>query len=174
MLLRIFRQSENAKTLVVHEVEPTWRGLGEEDEDILDRGDGAVCVWQGRKCSPMEKAKAAQVVHDMTQAKHVDVEVLSQDESRALRIVQELGGTGDEEELTAPRPVKAALAGMSRPKRLLRLSDASGQLAFELVREGESVSEGCLDEVDVFLLDDVGREIWVWEGRGASTAEKAL
>jgi len=70
--------------------------------------------------------------------------------------------------------VKAALAGMSRPKRLLRLSDASGQLAFELVGEGESVSEGCLDGGDVFLLNDVGREIWVWEGRGASTAEKAL
>ena len=77
MLVRIFRQSENAKTLVVYEVEPTWRGLGEEDEDILDRGDGTVCVWQGRKCSPMEKAKAAQVMYDMTQAKHVDVEVLS-------------------------------------------------------------------------------------------------
>lgn len=63
-LLRVFRQSQNAKTLVVHEVEPTWGSLGEEDVFILDRGDGTVCVWQGRKCSPMEKAKAAQVVHD--------------------------------------------------------------------------------------------------------------
>lgn len=44
-LLRVFRQSQNAKTLVVHEVEPTWRSLGEEDVFILDRGDGTVCVW---------------------------------------------------------------------------------------------------------------------------------
>jgi hypothetical protein len=31
----------------------------------------------------MEKAKAAQVVHDLTLAKHVDVEVLSQAEARS-------------------------------------------------------------------------------------------
>jgi len=70
----------------------------------------------------------------MMQSKHVDVEVLSQNESRARRIVQELGGTGDEEELTAPRPVKTALAGMSRPKRLFNRE--AYLLPIASVREG--------------------------------------
>jgi gelsolin len=31
-----------------------------------------------------------------------------------------------------------------------------------------------LDGNDVFVLDDGGRAVWVWEGQGASRAEKAM
>jgi gelsolin len=33
---------------------------------------------------------------------------------------------------------------------------------------------GDLDGDDVFVLDDAGKTIWVWEGQGASKAEKAM
>jgi hypothetical protein len=39
----------------------------------------------------MEKATTAQVVHDMTLAKHIDVEVPSQTESRSRRVLNLLG-----------------------------------------------------------------------------------
>lgn len=67
---------------MVVEVEADTGSLDEEDVFVLDKGD-KIWVWQGKNASPMEKAKAAQVVNDLTLAKHVDVEVLSQTEPRA-------------------------------------------------------------------------------------------
>jgi gelsolin len=55
----------------------------------------------------------------------------------------------------------------------MRLSDESGELRFGLVKEGV-VGKGDLDGDDVFVFDDEGRTIWVWEGKGASKAEKAM
>lgn len=175
-LLRVF-QHPGAKrdSVVVHEVPPTWESLDEDDVFVLDKGD-KIFVWQGKKCSPMEKAKAAQVVHDMTLAKHIDVEVLSQTESRSRLVVDMLGGNKDaapaSEDYRRPRPVMRR-AETARPQKLFRLSDASGQLSFGLIKEGSTVSKNDLDGNDVFLLDDAGKAIWVWQGAGASRAEKA-
>ncbi|KAG5806526.1 hypothetical protein H9Q74_014475, partial [Fusarium xylarioides] len=57
-------------------------------------------------------------------------------------------------------------------KKLFRLSDASGQLSFGLVKEAERILHDDLESDDVFLLDDGGRAIWVWQGSGSSAAEK--
>lgn len=175
-LLRVF-QHPGAKrdSVVVHEVEPTWESLDEDDVFVLDKGD-KIYVWQGKKCSPMEKAKAAQVVHDMTLAKHIDVEVLSQTESRSRIVVDMLGGDKDASPATGDyrraKPVTRPAEG-TRPKTLFKLSDASGQLSFGPVKEGSSISQSDLDGNDVFILDDGGKAIWVWQGEGASKAEKA-
>lgn len=176
-LLRVFRPSGGAAGVVVHEVEPEWRSLDEGDVFVLDVGD-KIWVWQGAKCSPMEKAKAAQVVHDMTLAKHVDVEVLSQSESRSAVIVRLLGGgdEGPQQPFTRSRPVVSQSLRLQNkpPRRLFRLSDASQKVTFDLVKEGPSISQGDLDGNDVFLLDDEGKTIWVWVGLGASKTERAL
>ncbi|KJZ73433.1 hypothetical protein HIM_07227 [Hirsutella minnesotensis 3608] len=182
-LLRVFKTGSG---LVVHEVEPSWRSLDDGDVFVFDVGD-KIWVWQGQKCSPMEKAKAAQVVHDMTLAKHIDVEVVAQDDSRSRRIVELLGGDDatPRDGFSQPRPLASPSAGAAasskgslpaqggdHPRRLFRLSDASGQLSFDLVKDGGRISASDLDGNDVFLLDDAGRAIWVWEGRGASRAER--
>lgn len=175
-LLRVF-QLPGAKrdSVVVHEVEPTWQSLDENDVFVLDKGD-KIFVWQGRKCSPMEKAKSAQVVHDMTQAKHIDVEVLSQTESRSRVVVEMLGGDKDStpaaEEYHKPRPFNRPAEGV-RERKLFKLTDAGGQLSFGVVKEGSSIGQSDLDGNDVFILDDAGKAIWVWQGAGASKAEKA-
>ncbi|KAK4038344.1 putative actin-binding protein [Parachaetomium inaequale] len=184
-LLRVFKNPSATSTdsAIVCEVEPTWRSLDEGDVFILEKGKGGkIWVWQGGRCSPMEKAKAAQVVHEMKLAKRVDVEVVSQSEARSRVVVGMLGGgEGDGfGRLTAARPVVGG-GGASRSvgegcrgKRLFKLSDESGALRFGLVREGSGVSRADLDGDDVFVLDDAGRTIWVWEGQGASRAEKAM
>ncbi|SPO04182.1 probable actin regulatory proteins (gelsolin/villin family) [Cephalotrichum gorgonifer] len=176
-LLRVFRPAGQG-AVVVYEVEPTWESLDEGDVFVLDVGN-KIWVWQGGKCSPMEKAKAAQVVHDMTQAKHVDVEVVSQTESRSWVVVRMLGGgeDGDRPTLSRARPVVASSRWQQehkRPRRLFRLTDESGELTFQAVKEGSSISSGDLNGDDVFLLDDEGKTIWVWVGSGASKAERAL
>jgi gelsolin len=180
-LLRVFKQpgaSSSRDTVMVVEVDPTWQSLDEEDVFVLDKGD-KIWVWQGKKCSPMEKAKAAQVVHDMTLAKHVDVEVLAETESRSRLVVDMLGGKDGAplDGFQHKRPVasrSSARGAGGRPRRLWRLSDASGELNFDVVKDNQPISESDLDGNDVFLLDNAGREIWVWEGKGASKAEKAM
>ncbi|KAI1454640.1 putative actin-binding protein Fragmin [Annulohypoxylon moriforme] len=177
MLLRIFKHpsAKRADSVMVYEVEPTWQSLDENDVFVLERKD-KIWVWQGKNCSPMEKAKAAQVVHDMTIAKHIDVEVLAQDEARSRTIVAMLGGEDVGDSLKAPRPIissKGQNVGR-RPRRLFRLSDASGQLRFNIVKEGTGmINETDLDSNDVFLLD-TGDTIWVWQGSRASKTEKAM
>lgn len=176
-LLRVFTNpgSKTSNGIVVHEVEPTYRSLDDGDVFVLDKGD-KIWVWQGKSCSPMEKAKAAQVVHDMTLAKHVDVEVVAQTESRSRRVIDLLGGdtSTQSDGFKQGRPIasgnKTSVAS-GRSKKLFRLSDASGQLSFSIVKDG-NVTASDLDSNDVFLLDS-GKAIWVWEGQGASRAEKA-
>ncbi|ORY67232.1 gelsolin [Pseudomassariella vexata] len=176
MLLRIFKHPSagRADSIMVHEVEPTWQSLDDGDVFVLEKGD-KIWQWQGKNCSPMEKAKAAQVVHDMTLAKHVDVEVVSQTESRSRALVNLLGGQDAEQtSFEAPRPVGSSRKadGQSRPRRLYRLSDASGQMTFDIVKDGEPTSKSDLRGEDVFLLD-TGSDIWVWVGLNASKAEKS-
>ncbi|KAJ5555376.1 hypothetical protein N7535_007811 [Penicillium sp. DV-2018c] len=180
-LLRVFKHSGTIgkDSLIVCEVEPTWESLDENDVFVLDAGT-KIWVWQGKKCSPMEKAKAAQVVNDLTMAKHVDVEVLSQLEGRSRVFVDLLGGkdvgTGMGRTLEAPRPGRFAKNGGSpgreRSRKLFRLSDASGELSFDLVKDGERVDREDFDGDDVFLFD-AGNRLWVWQGAGASAGEKA-
>ena len=167
-LLRIFKP-EGHMQAIVHEVEPTWQSLDENDVFILDKGE-KLWVWQGKMCSPMEKAKAAQVVNDLTLAKHVDVEVLAQTDSRSGLVVSLLGAKVAHGDFRAARPLSSPKA--SRPKKLFRLSDASGKLSFNLVKEGPSIRSNDFDTNDVFLLD-IGRAIWIWRGLRASAQEKA-
>jgi len=168
-LLRVFKQGGGGG-IVVHEVEPTWKSLDDEDVFVLEWKGEKIWVWQGRKASPMEKAKAALVVADLTSAKHINVEVVSQTEARSRVIVDLLGGSDEHVSgsFEAKRPIETA---KQTAKKLFRLSDASGKLEFDLVKEGERVEKADFDTRDVFLLD-VGRIIWVWRGREASEQER--
>jgi gelsolin len=177
LLLRVFK---DGREVLVHEVTPTAQSLDDGDVFVLDVGD-KIWVWQGKKAGPMEKARAALVVGDLTIAKHVDTEVVSQSEGRARRVVELLGGGTDDAGFSSARPkilarhhVPAGADAVKHEKKLFKLSDESGRPSFELVKEGGGISASDLDSADVFVLDNAGHEIWVWEGQGASKAEKAL
>ncbi|KAF3922589.1 Gelsolin [Arthrobotrys entomopaga] len=175
-LFRVFKHaSAKRDSVVVYEVEPTWESLDEDDVFILDKGD-KIFVWQGKKCSPMEKAKAAKVVHDMTIAKHVDVEVLSQTETRSRVVLEILGNEGQDSpamECRRQRPVHQPSYDGSARKQLWKLSDESGSLSFGVVKEDNLISKSDLDGNDVFIINDGGKAIWVWQGSRASRAEKS-
>ncbi|KAI0189601.1 hypothetical protein EV127DRAFT_105905 [Xylaria flabelliformis] len=171
-LLRVFKHPKTKRTdsVIVYEVEPKWQSLDENDVFVLEHND-KIWVWQGKNCSPMEKAKAAQVVHDMTIAKHIDVEVLSQSESRSRMVVSLLGGEDAEGPFRAARPITSQQN--RRPRKLWRLSDASGALEFDVVKEGNNMTKSDLESNDIFLLD-TGNSVWVWQGSEASRVEKAI
>jgi len=56
-------------------------------------------------------------------------------------------------------------------KILFQLSDAGGRMEFNKIAEANRVTRDKLDTRDVFVLD-VGMEIFVWIGKGASEGEK--
>merc|ERR1711953_668838 len=55
-------------------------------------------------------------------------------------------------------------------KRLFQLSDSTGKMEFKLVGE-KNVKGDLLDSNDVFVFD-IGAEVFVWVGKGASKGEK--
>ncbi|KAL4937934.1 hypothetical protein BDV06DRAFT_65325 [Aspergillus oleicola] len=185
-LLRVFKHPAAASSgsridsVIVYEVAPTWESLDDDDVFILDKGE-KIWVWQGKNCSPMEKAKAAQVVNDMTLAKHIDVEVLSRHESRSSIVVGLLGGRDVvQSTFKAPRPMAQSKRAQAQSqssgsgtRKLYRLSDASGSLSFDLIKDGPKIRHSDFDGNDVFLYD-VGNRLWVWQGLGASAREKSL
>lgn len=184
-LLRIFKHpatsaAEHGHSTVVHEVEPTWQSLDDGDVFVLEKDD-KIWVWQGKDCSPMEKAKAAQVVNDLTLAKHIDVEVLAQTDARSKIVVDLLGGNGVEQSsFRSRRPIRSAAtshdmsssSAPSRPQRLLRIiTNDAGQFQFELDKEGDSVRFSDLNSDDIFIYD-TGKKIWVWEGSQVTREKK--
>ncbi|KZZ88833.1 Gelsolin [Ascosphaera apis ARSEF 7405] len=182
-LLRIFKQPGvgRASTVFVHEVEPTWKSLDDDDVFVLETGE-KIWVWQGKKCSPIEKAKGAQIVSDLTVAKHIETEVLSQEESRSHVFVKLLAGEEEEPEqdsFSAPRPISfrgsravGSDDASTPPLKLFKLSDESGRLRFDLVKEAESLSKGDFEGDAIFVVD-TGKTLWAWEGANASHKEKA-
>lgn len=191
-LLRVARLVRQQPVVV--EVPASVSSLDDGDVFILDTTDPVdgkrkIWVWQGKGSSPAERARAAQVVHDMTLATHVAVEVVAQGvDSRAGLVVKALpDGEAEERREGFACALPSEVGGDSEttqqlqrqqqlPKRLFRLSDASGELRFELVADssqGDEIHGSALDSNDVFVFDDGGKELWVWEGLGASRAEKA-
>lgn len=178
-LLRIFRLPGTvgrAGSIVVHEVEPIWQSLDDEDVFILEQ-DEKIYVWQGNGASPLEKGRAALVVGDMVNAKHIDVEVLAQAESKSKVVVDLLGGAGIDKrsgfKATRPMTTDGGQDSRTRIRRLFRITDSSGAVSFELVKEGVGIQQSDLDSRDIFLLD-TGGAIWVWRGSGASKRERAM
>jgi gelsolin len=97
------------------------------------------------------------------------------------QVVDMLGGENtSSSELTAKRPVLSSdskredsIGASPRSKKLLKISDASGDIGLDLVKDGDDVDKNDLDSNDVFIYD-TGRVVWVWEGQGASRQEKAM
>jgi len=56
-------------------------------------------------------------------------------------------------------------------KKLFHLSDATGSMVFKEVGSGPSIKYSSLLTDDVFIYD-VGAEVFVWIGKGASVDEK--
>ncbi|KAK0528921.1 hypothetical protein OC834_003874 [Tilletia horrida] len=171
------RGSGISGAIVVQEVEPVVASLNSGDVFVLDEGK-KLRAWQGAQCSPMEKAKAAQVLHQLNSEREsqAETEVLAQSDSRALAFINALGGDIN---TVIPSPSSSSSSPLAasgpeperRPVRLFRLSDAQGTLNFDMVKNGEPVRRDDFRSEDVFIYD-TANTIFVWQGRAASAAEK--
>ncbi|KAL6062905.1 gelsolin-like protein 1 isoform X2 [Balamuthia mandrillaris] len=156
----------------VSQVPLTRDSLNSGDVFVLDAGL-KIYQFNGSKAGGGEKVHAARLSRALDDERGGKPQVIVIEEgsggSDADEFWQLLGGKG---------PIKSAEEGgsdrdhgaTSAAKRLLRLSDASGSLEFSEVASGQ-IPKSALKSEDVFVFD-VGQEVFVWVGRGASTAER--
>jgi gelsolin len=158
------------KNIRVTEVPIKVESLNEGDVFILDCGL-MIYQWQGKKAGKNEKARAGQLcraIDDERRGKP-EVEVFAQGDKDAGEFWKAFGLDAEPAEIPADSGDDAEWEKKSE-KRLLHLSDASGKLEFKMVAE-TTVKKSQLISDDVFIFD-IGSEVFVWVGKGASKEEK--
>jgi len=157
------------KNIRIEQVPLEAKSLNEGDVFILDAGF-MIYQWQGKKAGKNEKARAGQLcraIDDERKGKP-EVEVFAQGDKDAGDFWKLFG-------LEAEPEISADVIGDEEweeksEKRLFQLSDASGKLEFKMVAE-KHVKKSQLVSDDVFVFD-MGNEVFVWVGKGASATEK--
>ena len=158
------------KNVRIVEVPLSGSSLNEGDVFVLDAGL-TLYQWAGKKASQQEKTRAAQLCRQMDSergGKPVVVNIDQNDKDPNEEFWSLLGGK--------PSTIAGDLGGdedweVKEDRILYQLSDAGGRMEFNKVAEANRVTRDKLDTRDVFVLD-VGHEIFVWIGKGASEGEK--
>jgi len=141
--------------------------LNAGDVFILVKSD-VIIQWNGSESNKKEKRKALEVttaIKDEERGGKARIMVCEQGEEPAV-FWESLGGKGP----IKPPVSDDDVAAQKCVPKLIRVSDAAGSLVTSPVAEGD-LNKTMLDTKDVFLLD-VGSEIYVWIGKGASQDER--
>jgi len=158
------------KKVRVTEVENSGDSLNSGDVFIVDAGLN-LYQWNGGKSGIFEKNKGAMLTRAISDERGGRAKV---------HVVEE--GTEDADFWTIlggkPTKIKTAEEGGSdeeaeknQTKKLFHLSDATGTMVFKEIGSGPSIKYSSLLSDDVFIYD-VGAEVFVWIGKGASVDEK--
>jgi len=160
------------KNIRVTEVPIEVKSLNEGDVFIMDAGLN-IYQWQGKKAGKNEIARASQLcrafdderkgkptVHVFRQGDKDEKDFFAFFPGGAVPAAGEISADSGDDEAWEK----------DSSKRLFQLSDASGTLEFKLVAEG-TVHRSKLNPNDVFIFD-IGCEVFVWIGKGASDQEK--
>ncbi|CEM20072.1 unnamed protein product [Vitrella brassicaformis CCMP3155] len=166
---RLLHVKGQRKAMRVRQVPLTRDSINDGDVYVLDAGL-SLYQWNGTAAGVFEKRKGNEVATAIRADRQgrPRFQVLDGQES-CPEFWDLLGGMG---------PVKAADEGgadsevLTSPKRMLRLSDASGTLTMTVVSSGK-ISKSDLDTADTFLVDNGGVSLFVWIGNGASRDERA-
>jgi gelsolin len=151
------------KRITVKEVPLSKKSLDSSDVYILDLGL-EIFQWNGKTCNKDEKFKAVQYLQTLKSERGGKPKVESLDERdispshKFYNSLPDVDVEKDEQEDDSDfQPT------------LLRVSDETGSLETSIVAEG-NLARGSLDPKDVFIAD-TGKEVFVWIGSGASSAE---
>ena len=157
-------QVKGRKNFRCFEVELSAKSLNNHDIFILDNGL-IIYNWIGSKSNPFEKFKAVTICESIRDQRQSRPKVISLDEGKEVdEFWAILGGkldvsTNEEAEKKVQERV------------MFRLSDSSGTLEMKEIAKGVDVKKDLLKSEDVFIVD-IGYEIFVWVGSGASDGEK--
>jgi gelsolin len=139
------------------------------DVFILDCGLD-LYQWQGKKAGKNEKARGGQLCRTIDDERRgkPEVTVFSQGDKDEQEFWTAFG-INEVPEITDEGGSDAEWEKDSS-KTLMQLSDASGEMTFTEVAK-TTVKKSLLSSDDVFVFD-IGSEVFVWVGKGASKDEK--
>lgn len=159
---RLLHFSGQRKSIVVKEVPCCRTRLISGDVFILDQGT-MLYQWNGSGSNKDERFKAMQFLINLKSERgKADSETLEEaDTSDSHPFYDFLTADDDDDE---------DQTDSAEEKKLYKVSDASGELEFSLIKEGE-VTIDDFGSADVFILD-CGDICYCWVGAGASLAER--
>jgi gelsolin len=180
---RLFQVRQSAKSVRAFEVPVEVKSLNHGDTFILDAGL-KIYLWVGRESNAFEKSKGGALAHNIVSGRLGKAKLMPEADDQFWEILK--GTVADVSDAIPERPEKEEEA-MDKTKLILfHLSDASGEMVFQKVHEGEIVGwvllsvsfltpntdRSMFDSNDVFILD-AKLQIFVWVGKGASHGEKS-
>jgi len=160
---RLLHVRADHKTISVVQVDRSVSALNSGDVFILDAGLD-IFQWIGNVSQGSERVKAAQLCRafDDERGGKPKITVLEEG-SEDDKFWSLLGGKGAIKPASEGKPIAVE-------KRLLRLSDAGGSLAFTDVARG-NVKRNLLKSDDVFVFD-AGVQVFAWVGSKSSAKER--
>jgi len=167
-------QIKGKKHIQVVEVSCSGASLNSGDAFVLDTF-ATVFIWTGKDCGAFERNKAGTFATALREQRHTRQNIVTLEEGGKddnADFWKALGGRPAKIKTAAEGGADAeADAGKSVAlKKVIRVSDASGQIKFEPVAEGK-FGKQVLKHEDVFIVDS-GYEIYVWVGRGSNPNEQ--
>uniref|UniRef100_A0A6U2ZDQ2 Gelsolin-like domain-containing protein n=1 Tax=Entomoneis paludosa TaxID=265537 RepID=A0A6U2ZDQ2_9STRA len=163
MPTRLYHVRRTHKITRCKQVPVTGHSLNQGDAFLLDTG-AKILTWYGSSASPFEKERAAEMAYNMVQSRggHSRAEIDVGDDHAIFWYL--MGGK---------TPIKAAdeVIDAEEPEsiepKMWRVHEEESRLKITTV----FAEKDSLDSDDVFLLD-VGKEVYIWVGKGASSREK--
>lgn len=171
------------KNIRVTQVPLSSESFNEGDVFILDKGLD-IYQWQGKKAGRNEKARAGQLCRALDDERKgkPEVHVYSENDKDIKEFWDQLKDLDPNSGSWANGvPTVGADDGKDEEwekavaPKLFHLSDASGKMVFTELQptSGKMFSASQLQTNDV-MIADLGNEIFVWVGKGASADEKKL
>jgi len=140
----------------VKEVKLAKQSLNDNDSFVLDMGAKIIC-YNGPKSNLFEKTKASQYARELESGRNGRSRV----ETRET--ISDLLPDANVHPKELAKYTKA-------DDKLLRLSDASGQMKLDVV-DTVDLKKGLLNTNDIFFVDN-GAELYIWCGKASSVDER--
>eukprot|EP00581_Thalassiosira_minuscula_P013017 CAMPEP_0183724744 /NCGR_PEP_ID=MMETSP0737-20130205/18415_1 /TAXON_ID=385413 /ORGANISM="Thalassiosira miniscula, Strain CCMP1093" /LENGTH=378 /DNA_ID=CAMNT_0025955429 /DNA_START=28 /DNA_END=1164 /DNA_ORIENTATION=+ len=160
-LYRVYKKPSGQKTTRIFQVPCECSSLNDGDAFLLDAGT-KVYTWFGSTVSGFEKAKSAQVAHNIRENRLGDCECVLDVEEDNEEFWEALGGKGE----IAPA-VEEEEEAEEAEKKMYHVSDESGIVK---VKEIPLSKDGLVSD-DVCIID-AGKDVYVWIGSNSSKDEK--
>lgn len=166
---RLFHFHGDKKRVVVKEIPCKLGNLNSGDVYILDLGL-QIYTWNGKECNKDEKFRAVQYVQELKSNRNGKPSTETLDEgdiSETHKFYTYFGDNVDDDDDDDVDPTHEALKSK---KTLYRLSNASGELEFSLVKESGIEMDDFKSE-DVFIFDTPS-QCFVWIGNATDAEER--
>lgn len=160
------------KFVQVNEVPKDVSSLNSGDVFVLDTYD-KIYLWIGSECGAFERQKGGAFATALRQKGHDRQTIVSIDDGKDENdeFWAALGGKGKVKTAAEGGCDLEADAGKTQgTKKILRVSDATGAVKFDVVAEGK-ITRDVLKTDDVFIVDS-GFEIFVWIGKKSTVRER--